>query len=63
MILMDKKEVFPILCKRCGDTVAAYVYDENVSLNTTAFCVRCVTKEQNVIKRNDDLSSFLSQKT
>ena len=62
MIIMDGKEVFPILCKRCDKTVAAYVYDEDLSLNATAFCVRCVTREQGVIKRNDDLSSFFKSK-
>lgn len=60
MIFMAKKEVYPVVCNRC-DKVAFYTPNEEQSLNITAFCVRCVTREQDVIKRNESLSEFLTK--
>ena len=44
MINIDKKEVYPVECKRCGN-VSSYVVDEEMASAIT-YCVRCVTREQ-----------------
>ena len=59
MLNIDKNEVYPVECKRCGN-VSSYVVDEKIASATT-YCVRCVTREQPIIKRNEPLSKFLTK--
>ena len=59
MINIDKKEVYPVECKRCKN-VSSYVVDEEMASATT-YCVRCVTREQPIITLNESVSDYLAE--